>query len=139
MINVTFDPLSPFPQDAEFGRGVENSKGAHSPPVGKSSFKVKVVDLAHGIDEELYEITAPDTLAPKSQAARDAIIQDRDNQAAEKQGKKAIITTFNEQTLNALELKIQGAFVGPSPTPVKQNIIVKEIARVVYMLAKEKS
>jgi hypothetical protein len=73
MVYVTYDSASPYPQDAKFGLGVTSADGTHSPPAGLSSFAVNDVELIHGLDERLYDVTAADTLTPKSQQDVDDI------------------------------------------------------------------
>lgn len=74
---ISYDENAGYPQPAQFGRGKGLADGTHIPPAGLTSFSVDLDSLALGTDEELYEVTAPDTLAEKSQADRDAILLEK--------------------------------------------------------------
>ena len=76
MIFVTYDPTLPYPQPAQFGRGVGHADGTHTPESGKSSFGVHKADLIYGIDERFYQVDAADSLSPHSQTTVDAFLSD---------------------------------------------------------------
>lgn len=81
-MKVCYNESLGYPQPALFGRGVGHADGTYTPPDGMSYFDVNDAELTHGEDERCYEVTAADTLTPKSQADVDAIADaDADTQA----------------------------------------------------------
>jgi hypothetical protein len=72
MVWVSYDSGLAYPQPALFGKGVGHADGTHTPPAGLSSFSVDESVLIHGKNEDYYEVTAADTLTPKSQSIVDA-------------------------------------------------------------------
>ena len=74
MIFITYDPALPYPQPAQFGRGVGHADGTHVPESGKASFGVHEADLIHGIDERFYQVDLADSLAPHSQTTVDDLL-----------------------------------------------------------------
>lgn len=110
MVWVTYDGTAPFPQDAEFGRGIER-KGVHTPPTGQTSFNVPDGALAEGVDERFYQVTAVDTLTPRSaaeiQAIRDADQAQADAKAAEQANAQAEIASGPApQSVPALQARV---------------------------------
>lgn len=100
MVWVTYDATAAFPQDAQFGRGVTRKVAGveeHTPPVGVSSFGVPDPQLAEGLDERFYQVTAPDTLTVRPplevQAIRDADQAQADAKAAEQANAQAEVAT----------------------------------------------
>lgn len=79
---VCYDAALPYPQDAAFGRGVEDSEGNHRPPAElPNAFEEAISNLAEGTDERFYQVTAADVLTPRS-AAEIQAIKDADQAAA---------------------------------------------------------
>jgi len=74
---ISYDPEATYPQVPRPGLGIVRANGSHRPPPGLASFPVETAALVHGDRnaeiEALYEVTAPDTLNPRDQAAVDAI------------------------------------------------------------------
>jgi len=106
MIYVTYDPALPYPQPAEFGRGVVDEDNIYTPPAGRGSFLVNEVTLLYGIDERLYTITSLNTLTAKSQTERDNITE-QDALPAAKEIKQTAIDT-NYQTAEAVPINAGG-------------------------------
>jgi hypothetical protein len=98
MVWVTYDPGLPYPQDADFGSGIER-KGSHTPPDGFVSFLVPNSNLSEGIDERFYQVTSADNLSTRSPTEIQAI---KDADAAKQQAKEAEMNNAVTQTSNPM-------------------------------------